>query len=226
MRVLIAGASSGVGLAIAKAIESHSKHLVLMARRLDRLEKVADGLNATSMAGDVSNYENCSQAVDLLRGSGPLVVINSAGVADFGSFHESSAEDWSRQIDTNLLGTLNLCRAAVPHMLEAGQGRIINILSIAAVTAFPGAAAYCASKAGALALGRSLNAEYRTQGIHVVSVVLGSVDTPLWDGKAFVPEKSDMLTPEAVAEEVVHLAQMPFDRAIDEITLMPPKGIL
>lgn len=226
MRVLVAGASSGVGLAVAQRAASESEHLVLMARREDKLIAAAAGLNAMIFSGDVTQYGDCLNAVNLMSGKGAMVVVNSAGVAEFGTFHEAAPESLARQLEINLQGTLNLCRAAVPRMLEEGGGRIINILSVAAVTPFPGAVAYCASKAGALALGRSLNAEYRTQGIHVVSVILGSVDTPLWDGKAFTPPREDMLTPEAVAEEVVHLARMPFDRAIDEVTLMPPKGIL
>lgn len=226
MRVLVAGASSGVGLAVAQRARSDSNHLVLMARHEEKLVRATAGLNAVTVPGDVTRFEDCLRAVGLMSGQGALVVVNSAGVAEFGAFHEGSTESWGLQIDVNLQGTMNLCRAAIPRMLDEGGGRIINVLSIAAVTAFPGAAAYCASKAGALALGRSLNAEYRAQGIQIVSVILGSVDTPLWEGKTFVPPKEDMLTPEAVADEVFHIVRMPFDRAVDEVTLMPPKGIL
>jgi NAD(P)-dependent dehydrogenase (short-subunit alcohol dehydrogenase family) len=126
----------------------------------------------------------------------------------------------------NLMAPIYAIHAALPWMLEAGGGKIVNVLSIAAVHTFPGSGAYAASKAGLLALGRSVAADYRSQGVRVTAILPGSVDTPLWEGKSFVPNREDMLTREAVAETIRDVVLMPQDRSVDELLLMPPKGIL
>lgn len=135
-------------------------------------------------------------------------------------------ERYVRSVQTNLLGPMHLTQLMIPWMLEAGGGHIVNVLSIAAVNPFSGAAAYCASKAGLHMFGRSIAAEYRSRGIRVTSLLPGSTDTSLWDRQPFKPDEADMLPPRAVAECIRDVVLSPIDRSYDEIVLMPPKGIL
>jgi NAD(P)-dependent dehydrogenase (short-subunit alcohol dehydrogenase family) len=125
-----------------------------------------------------------------------------------------------------MIGPMQLCKFAIPWMLRAGGGHIVNVLSIAATHPFSGAAAYCASKAGLHMFGKALAAEYRGRGIRVTSLLPGSTDTPLWDKQSFQPSREDMLPARAVAECIRDVILSPPDRSYDEIVLMPPKGIL
>jgi NAD(P)-dependent dehydrogenase (short-subunit alcohol dehydrogenase family) len=111
-------------------------------------------------------------------------------------------------------------------MLETGGGRIINVLSIASLHAFPSSAAYVASKFGALGLTRSLAAEYRDKGIRMTALLPGSTDTPLWKRQAWSPEPSDMLKPADVGAAIADIITSPLEASYDEVVLLPPKGIL
>jgi NAD(P)-dependent dehydrogenase (short-subunit alcohol dehydrogenase family) len=225
--VIVTGASSGIGRAAAQALVEADYDVLLVGRR-------EAGLRETSGASpiavcDVSDFSACCRAVEqareLWRDSHP-VLVNSAGAAAFGPFHETPVEQIEEQVKVNLLGTMFMCRAVLPWMLEAGGGQIINVLSIASTHVFPGGSAYGASKAGALMFTRILAAEYRGQGIRVTALMPGSTATPLWEGQAFQPDRADMLSAEAVAGAIVDLVKSPKDRNVDELLLMPPKGVL
>ena len=111
-------------------------------------------------------------------------------------------------------------------MLGLGGGDIVNVLSIAAVVGLPRAAAYSASKAGALGLTRSLNAEFRSQGIRISALIPGATDTPLWDSSDSDIDRGRMLRSEDVSQTVLWMLQTPRTASIDEIHLMPSEGIL
>jgi NAD(P)-dependent dehydrogenase (short-subunit alcohol dehydrogenase family) len=139
---------------------------------------------------------------------------------------DTSLADWERQLRVNLTGTFLACRAVLPTMLAQGRGDIVNVLSIASRVAFPGAAAYCASKWGALGFTRVLAEEVRRQGVRVTALCPGSVDTPFWDAIPSPPDRSRMLAPEAVAESVLWIVGRPPTMSMDELVLMPRDGIL
>jgi 3-oxoacyl-[acyl-carrier protein] reductase len=102
----------------------------------------------------------------------------------------------------------------------------VNILSIAATIPFPGAAAYCASKFGALGLTKVLAAEVRASGIRVTALLPGAVDTPFWDTIDHPPDRTKMVPARRVAEAVIFAVSQPQGATVDEIVLMPPLGIL
>ncbi len=111
-------------------------------------------------------------------------------------------------------------------MREQGSGHIVNVLSIAAREAFPGAAAYCASKWGALGFTRVLAREARAAGIKVTALLPGAIDTPFWDRVPHALNRADMLAAEDVAAFVRCLLEQPPALHTDEVVLLPPKGIL
>lgn len=225
-RVVVTGASSGIGRATAVMLAKQGHEVVIAARRESTLSEVAAecGQKANVFACDVTT--DAKALIEFARNLGDAVepvLVNAAGVAEFGDF---TATGFQNQLDVNLAAPLALCQAAIPWMLEHGSGQIINVLSIAATTPFSGAAAYAASKAGLLIAGRCLSAEYRKQGVRVTSILPGATNTPIWDDASFVPQRADMLRVSAVAEAICYLVGLPADRVIEELTLTPPKGIL
>lgn len=233
-RVIVTGATAGIGRATALLLADEGYQLVLAGRREAELEEVATecserGAVTQYLKTDVANPNDCHQLVHFARALGPdvyPVLINCAGAVQFGAFDEMPLDQLQSQVDVNLNGPLHLCHWALPWMLDAGGGQIVNVVSVASYTAFSGGVAYCASKAALLMLGKSLAAEYRTRGIKVTSISPGSTDTALWAGQSFQPERLDMLPTAAVAEAIRDVIKMPHDRNIDELRIMPPKGIL
>lgn len=233
-RVIVCGASSGIGRATALALSHTECQLVLVARRRALLEELckqceASGAEARCIPCDVANFVEIEDMVRQARewGTGvEPVLVNSAGVAEFGDFASTPVTSIDSQITTNLLGPVYACRAFIPWVLEEGFGQIVNVLSIAATHVFSGASAYSASKAGLRMFGKCLSAEYRKQGLRLTSIIPGATDTAIWNNQDFKPTKEDMLTPEAVAECIRDVILLPRDRSVDELEIMPPKGVL
>lgn len=234
MRIWITGASSGIGRETALLLAAQGCSLVLSARRETAVSDLAEECRqagsprALAAPGDLTEPGVAADAAEMLRdlpgGEGGVVVC--AGMARFGPVAESSASDLAEQVALNLLAAMETCRVAVPILLEEGGGAIVTVASVAAVRVFGGAAAYSASKAGLLAFTRSLAEEVRHDGVRVTALVPGSVDTPLWDGKGWSPRREDMLTSRSVAETIAWVLDLPADRVVDELRLMPPKGVL
>jgi len=233
-RVIICGASSGIGKATALALSKVGCELVLAARRKPLLDELAaqchaNGATAIGVPCDITQYADCEELIKTakdLSGEVEPVLVNSAGVAEFCSFADTEFSAIDNQIRTNLTGPMYACRAFLPWALSVGIGRIVNVLSISATTVFAGAGAYSASKAGLLMFGKSLSAEYRKAGLRVTAIIPGATDTAIWDSQGFVPPREDMLHSEAVGEIIRDVIVAPDDRNIDEIVIMPPKGIL
>ena len=116
----------------------------------------------------------------------------------------------------------------LPGMRQQGQGTIINIASIAAKQAFPGWGAYCVSKAGLLSLSQTLAKEECANGIRVIAICPGSVNTEIWDTPTVQAnfDRSQMLTPEVVAETILHTVLLPQQAVIEELTIMSNAGVL
>ena len=117
-------------------------------------------------------------------------------------------------------------RAVLPMMIRQRRGTIINIASVAAQRAIPGAAVYTATKAGVVGFSRVLAEELRAEGVRVGVLVPGAVDTPLWDTIPNSPDRSRMLRPEDVARAAVLMASLPPGASLEELTLLPQGGIL
>jgi NAD(P)-dependent dehydrogenase (short-subunit alcohol dehydrogenase family) len=234
---IVTGATSGIGRATALHLSSLGIPVALLARRRTVLEEVALLCeNALPVTVDLIGEHAVEDAIEQVHEWSSTLggddhgigLINAAGVAQFGEFHKMPTHDISHQISTNLVAPLQVIHAVLPWMVNqpAARHRIVNVLSIAAAHVFPGAASYSAAKAGLLAATRSLAQEYRNQGIFFTSILPGAVDTPIWDGQGFVPNREDMLSDKAVAEAIADILLAPADRVFDEVRIMPPKGIL
>jgi NAD(P)-dependent dehydrogenase (short-subunit alcohol dehydrogenase family) len=230
---LVSGASRGIGRAVALAFAREGARVALLARGRGELEAVAgaieaDGGSALVVPGDAAENGTASRAVDaaLARFGRLDCLVTAQGAGVFGLLETSRVADWDAMLRANLTATYLLFRAALPPMLAAGRGTIVAIVSLAAVRAIPGCAAYTASKAGVLGLVRSLAAEVRGRGVRVAALCPGAVDTPFWDGISSPPDRDRMLRPEAVAEAALLVAAQPPGAFVEEIVLAPTPGVL
>lgn len=232
LSLIVTGASSGIGRATALIAAARGHRLVLTSRSLDKLSPVAQECEDAG-AGGVTALEydaRCSdpgQIVQAVRTSqGRLVLVNNAGSARFGRFHEMTIQESASQVETMLIGTMRATHAFLPEMLSRGGGTVINVLSVAATHVFPHAEAYSAAKAGALAFSKSLGSSYEDEGIAVVGLIVGATDTPLWEAMDWSPAKEDMLKPGQVGTKIIELAETALPGGYREVSLLPPKGIL
>lgn len=220
---VITGASSGIGRAAANAFAREGCNVVVAARRKHVLDEVArecvqHGVEASAVETDVTDWGAVQRlaATTLDRAGGLHIWINNAGVGLFGAFPDGGLEAHRRVVETNLIGTLHGCAAALPIMRREHEGVVINVSSIGGLMAVPYAATYAASKAGILAFAASLREELRDQpGIAVCTALPSFVDTPALEhhGANMSGRKLDpsgpTLDPGMVAQKLVGLAKSP-----------------
>jgi len=180
--VIITGASSGIGVATARALAGEGANLVLGARRADRLTALAAELpgEAAWQVTDVTSREQVRAlaALALERFGRIDVLINNAGIMPISKLGEGRVDDWDRMIDVNLKGVLYGIDAVLGHMLERGGGHIVNISSVAAFKTSPMSGVYAATKAGVRIISESLRQEVAGR-VAVTVVYPGAVSTAL-----------------------------------------------
>lgn len=179
---LVSGASRGIGAAIARELGLLGARVTLLGRDATALAHVAAGLDDAVVAtADVADAASVESAVAAAReAAGPIaILVNNAGVGPSAPFLKTSAETWSNVMRTNLDGTVNLCRAALPDMLTLGWGRVINIASTAGLRGYPYISAYCSSKHAVVGLTRALAMEFVRKNITVNAICPGYVNTEL-----------------------------------------------
>lgn len=243
--VLITGASSGFGAAAAKAFAAEGAKLLLGARRLDRLEKVATAAKKAGASAAHSHELDVSQTGSVetfmawakkTMGAGKPakpnlhVLINNAGGAHgMDTVAEGKDADWETMLQTNVLGVLRVTRAALPLLPHDAGASIINIGSVAGHTAYAGGSAYCAAKAGELQITRTLRLELFGTGIRVSTVDPGLAETEFslvrFKGDAKKAKElydgTNPLVAEDIAEILVWIASRPPHVNIDEILVKP-----
>ncbi|MBP1153975.1 MULTISPECIES: SDR family oxidoreductase [unclassified Paenibacillus] len=228
--IAITGASRGIGRETAGLLSQLGANLVLGARNEEDLKSVTDQMNSRTLVLplDVSDETSVNtftkEAVSHFKRIDAL--INCAGVGTFDSLLSLSIEDFNRMISVNLKGTFLCCQSFGRHMNQNRQGKIINLVSIAGTMALPGCGGYSASKFGVLGLTRVLQAELRDKGIQVTAVLPGAVDTSFWDKMEQKPDLSQMIPAQTIAKHLVYILCQPSGAVVDEVTIMPPLGIL
>jgi 3-oxoacyl-[acyl-carrier protein] reductase len=154
------------------------------------------------------------------------VLINCAGVGYFSAAEELNVSQFEDMLSTNLTGTFLACQLFGREMLKQGSGKIFNIVSIAGKEGLAGCAGYSASKFGVSGLSKVLQNEWRSKGIQVTAVYPGSINSSFWDSQSFSPDKEKMIPSSVFAHSLVSLIQLPGGSFVDELTIMPPNGIL
>lgn len=182
--VVITGASSGLGEAAARELKRGDARLVLGARRLDRLQRLADELALGADAAvkvDVTRPDEVQRLVDrALELHGRIdVIINNAGVMPHSPLDRLKVADWSWMIDVNIKGVLYGIAAALPHMQAQKSGHVINVSSVAGHKVRPGAAVYAATKSAVRVISEGLRQEVKPWNIRVTVISPGAVSTEL-----------------------------------------------
>jgi NAD(P)-dependent dehydrogenase (short-subunit alcohol dehydrogenase family) len=210
-RILVAGASGGIGLAVARRLAAAGARLVLVARSPAPLDAAARETGGTGVPGDVADGAFVDSLRSRVAEEGSLDgLVHAAGAFDLAPIASTSPDMFRRMVDGNLTGPFLLIRAFLPAMLEAGHGHIVTIGSVAGRVAFPGNGAYSASKFGVRGLHAVLDQELRGTGVRCTLVEPGATDTRIWDpldpdGRDDLPSREAMLSGDAVAD-AVHFA--------------------
>ena len=204
---LVTGGSSGIGLAIARALRDEGYGLTLVSRRPEKVNAAAEELGAAAIAADVGDADACERLVAEHQDRfGRLdVLVNSAGIGIGGRVEDLPAKHFDLQVGVNLRGLFLVTQAAIP-LLRESKGWIVNLASIAGTLPTPGLATYGATKAAVISLTRSLNDELDGDGVRAVAICPGFVDTPMaeWSGLGH----DEMIRPEDCAEVVRMLLRL------------------
>lgn len=231
--VLITGASSGIGAGIARELAAAGAKLVLGARRLDRLETLAEELR---LAGaevvihplNVTHRESVADFVEAGRKAfGQVdVIVNNAGIMPLSLMSSIKVAEWDRMIDVNIKGVLYGIAAVLPEMISRKSGQIINIASIGALAVSPTAAVYCATKFAVRAISDGLRQEH--QDIRVTCIHPGVVESELADtitdpaaAELMKTYRAIALKPDAIGRAVRFAIEQPEGVDVNEIVVRP-----
>ena len=237
-KVLITGATSGIGEATARVFASEGDDLIITGRREERLKNLKEeleqehGIQVIPLCFDIRERESVDKAMDALdRGWHAIdILVNNAGLAmGLDPIQESSEEDWDTMIDTNVKGLLYISSIVIPWMLIRKQGHIVNIGSIAGREVYPKGSVYCATKYAVDAITQGMRIDLVGEGIRVSQVSPGAARTEFslvrFHGDK---EKADQvyqgyepLKAEDVAEVIRFITGLPAHVNVNDILLMP-----
>ena len=235
--VVITGASSGLGEATARLLSAQGAHVALGARRLDRIQTLADELKARSgkalaLATDVTQRDQVKRLVDAaVQAFGRVdVMINNAGLMPLSPFERLKIDDWDRMIDVNIKGVLYGIAAALPYMKQQKAGHFINVSSVAGHKVRPGNSVYAATKHAVLALSEGLRMEVKPYNIRTTVISPGAVATELpnsvteRDVAESVRKSYEAAIPaESFARAVAFAISQPEDVDVNEIVFRPTR---
>lgn len=231
--VLISGASSGIGEAAARLLAERGAHVVLGARRIERLEALAGeiaraGGSVRIRALDVTRREDVQSFADYaLTEFGRIdVIVNNAGVMPLSPLAALKVEEWDRMLDVNVRGVLYGIAAVLPTMQAQGRGQVINISSIGGLAVSPTAAVYCATKFAVRAISDGLRQE--TDCLRVTVICPGVVESELADSISDATARDAMrqfrriaLQPDAIARAIAYAIEQSDDVDVSEIVVRP-----
>lgn len=236
--VLVTGASSGIGAATAQVLASRGALVMLGARRVDRLDSLVQQIRSSGAVAqaallDVTQQDQMQAIVDkTVQSFGRIdVLINNAGIMPLSRMSALKVDEWMQTIDVNVKGALHGIAACLPRMKAQGAGHIINIASIGAHRAYPGAAVYCASKFALWAISDALRQEEVDSGIRITTISPGTVASELansiTDAQAAAAMKAfraNTIAPTAIAEAIAFAISQPADVAVSEVIVRPVRS--
>ncbi|EID54007.1 SDR family NAD(P)-dependent oxidoreductase [Saccharomonospora xinjiangensis] len=225
---VITGASAGIGEATARALASAGFHVVLGARRLERLRPLAEELSGTAHLLDVTDAEQVASFAEQVPEC-HVLVNNAGGAKGLDRIADADEEHWRWMWQTNVLGTLRVTKALLPKLLASGDGHIITITSIAGHEVYDGGAGYTSAKHAQSALHRTLRSEHLGDPLRLTEIIPGMVETDFsvnrfggdTERAAKVYEGLTPLTAEDVADVVAFAATRPPHVNLDQIVLKP-----
>ncbi len=236
-RVVVTGASSGIGAATARLFSAHGWDVVAVARREDRLKALAAETGVDVFVADLTTQADVDALREHVASAGPLhgLVNNAGGAFGLASVEASDPEDWQRMFDINVLGTKRVISALLPLLrqgaTETGSADIMTVTSIAGHVAYEGGSGYNAAKFAEHALVEVLRLELNGEPIRVLEIAPGMVKTEEFSLTRFGGDQAkadavyagvpDPLTAEDVAEAIVHAMELPAHINLDLVTIKP-----
>ena len=231
-RILVTGASRGIGRAVAIAAAGAGNDVALLGRDSPDLEAAA-GLCRDAADGDVvvlrasvtdaiAVEEECRQVLD--RWGGLDALVNNAGLGRYAPFMELTEADWALMLNTNVLGLVNVTRAVLPTLTAQAHGHIVNMGSIRGLETIPGTTAYAASKFALVGLSLALRQELEGSGVLVSMVYPGGVKTDFGGIRSETKDQT-FLTPETIAEVVMDIIDRGPDAWVRDLTIMPVPSV-
>lgn len=226
---VVTGASSGIGAATAAALARAGFRVVVGARRMDRLQAVAEEIGGTAIHLDVTDPASVEEFVDGVPEPLHLLVNNAGGALGLDPVEEARDDRWRTMFETNVLGTVRLTRALLPALVASGDGHVVNVGSTAGFEVYPGGAGYTAAKHGVRALTGTLRLELLGRPVRVTEVAPGLVETEFSMVRfAGDSERADRvyegmtpLTAADVADAIAWAATRPSHVDIDRIVMRP-----
>ncbi|ADM71234.1 putative oxidoreductase [Paenibacillus polymyxa E681] len=236
--VAITGASSGIGEATARLLAHHGAHVILGARRTERLEALTSeirskGGSADYQQLDVTKRDQMEAFIKYAEKTfGRVdVILNNAGVMPLSKLEALKVEEWDRMIDVNIRGVLHGIAAGLPIMKKQGFGQFINIASIGAYSVTPTAAVYCATKYAVRAISEGLRMEVGGD-IRVTLVSPGVTESELADSISDEETRQGMkeyrrisISPDAIARSILYAMEQPADVDVNEIIVRPTASL-
>jgi len=225
---VVTGASSGIGEATARTLAAQGFHVVAVARRKDRLQRLADEIDGTAIAADVTDDAAVQElAAQLTRVD--VLVNNAGGAKGLAPLADTDLDDWRWMWETNVMGTLRVTKALLPKLIESGDGLIVTVTSIAALEVYDGGAGYTAAKHAQGALHRTLRGELLGQPVRLTEIAPGAVETEFslvrFGGDTQRAEKVysgiTPLSADDVAEVIGFVASRPAHVNLDRIMIRP-----
>jgi 3-oxoacyl-[acyl-carrier protein] reductase len=226
---IVTGASAGIGRATALALAQQGAHLVVTARRAERLDALCTqirslGGRAVFHSGDAAEEQTAKHTVQLaLSTFGRLdILINNAGAGNYKNLINTSVEEYDHLMDANMKSSFLFARHAIPPMIAQKSGTMLFISSIAGLRGYAGEAVYCATKFAQVGFAQALDAELRPHNINVGSICPGGTKTEFALGKGRTEESirdSHMMRPEDVANAIVFACTQPPNARISEMTV-------
>lgn len=236
-RVLVTGATSGIGKEVARAYAAQGDNLLICARREDKLQELAKeltekyGVTVSTFVVDVSDRADVEVKVpaNIETFGGIDILVNNAGLAQgLDDFQDSTVDDAVTMIDTNVKGLLYVTKQALPFMIEQNSGHIVNLGSTAGIYAYAKGAVYCATKAAVKTLSDGIRIDTIATDIKVTTIQPGIVETPFSEVRfkgdknraAAVYAGVEALKPEDIADIIVYVTNQPKRVQISDVTIM------
>ena len=225
-KILVVGATGGIGSNLVKLLHQSGASLFISGRNSQKLQDLSQqiGLSSSRIAAvDIissKEVEHLAQQVNAEMGTLDML-INASGLGIIKPIEQLSLEDFMQSIQTNLVGSFLLVNAFLPAMKDIKKGLIINIPGVLGKVPMAGAAAYSASKYGLVGMMQSIREELKRTEIRITNIFLGGVDSPFWETIDLKVQKEKMIREEEAARAIWFLCQQPASGVVSEMVLQP-----
>ena len=228
---VVTGASSGIGEATARLLAAQGFRVICAARRLDRIEALAQELGGVAVACDVTSAEDVRRLAEAVGDRLDVLVNNAGGAFGMDPVASADVDDWRAMYEVNVIGTLRVTQALLPALVAAGDGIIVNVGSTAGRIAYEGGGGYTAAKHAVAVMTETLRLELYDQPVRITEIAPGMVRTDEFSVKRFGGDLasadkvyagvSEPLVAEDIAEAIVWMATRPSHVNVDLLVIKP-----